>query len=222
MPCLRATALPSIARQPPSNVRPFFPSHYTHTLVSTQGVARLFLTGFGSTALFGAVVGGLIDSLGRKRGSLAFALMYALSALSTKCGTLPLLLAGRVAGGLGTSLLFSAPEAWLVSEHTRNGLPGAALAQTFGLAYFGDAIVAIVAGQLAGAVASRGARASASLGSGGGHGRAREGTGDRGGVGDWGVGRRGENGREWEAGQKVQERVGKRSEESRDEEMGSC
>jgi len=124
--------------------------------VSSQGVARLFLTGFGSTALFGAVVGGLIDSLGRKRGSLVFALMYTLSSLSTRCSTLPLLLAGRVAGGIGTSLLFSAPEAWLVSEHMRSGFSSAALSATFGLAYFGDALVAITAGQLAGAAASRG------------------------------------------------------------------
>ena len=122
--------------------------------VSTQGVANLFLTGFGSTALFGAVVGGLVDSVGRKRGSIAFALMYALSALSTRCGTLPLLLAGRVAGGIGTSLLFSAPEAWLVSEHQRSGMDGAVLSRIFGLAYFGDSIVAIFAGQLAGLVAS--------------------------------------------------------------------
>ena len=125
--------------------------------VSTQGVAKLFLTGFGSTALFGAVVGGLVDSLGRKRGSLAFALMYAISALSTRCGTLPLLLAGRVAGGIGTSLLFSAPEAWLVSEQQRSGIDGKYLSRIFGLAYFGDAIVAILAGQIAGvAAAARG------------------------------------------------------------------
>ena len=52
--------------------------------VSSAGVARLFLTGFGSTALFGAIVGGLVDGLGRKKGSLAFAFMYAISALSTK------------------------------------------------------------------------------------------------------------------------------------------
>ena len=122
--------------------------------VSTQGVANLFLTGFGSTALFGAVVGGLVDSVGRKRGSLAFAVFYAISALSTKCATLPQLLAGRVAGGIGTSLLFSAPEAWLISEHQSSGADGKYLSQTFGLAYFGDAIVAIVAGQLAGLVAA--------------------------------------------------------------------
>lgn len=124
--------------------------------VTTQGVARLFLTGFGSTALFGAVVGGLVDLFGRKRGSLFFTLMYALSALSTKVAQLPLLFAGRVAGGLGTSLLFSAPEAWLVSEHKNKQLEDKYLGQTFGLAYFGDAIVAILAGLMAGAVAKRG------------------------------------------------------------------
>lgn len=121
--------------------------------VSSTTVARLFLTGFGTTALFGALVGGWVDSVGRKRGSLAFALLYALSALSTRCNTLGLLLAGRVAGGIGTSLLFSAPEAWLVSEHQRSKFDGRWLSQTFGLAYFGDAIVAIAAGQVAGAVA---------------------------------------------------------------------
>ena len=80
--------------------------------------------------------------------------MYALSALSTRCAQLPLLFAGRVAGGLGTSLLFSAPEAWLVSEHQRSKFDDKYLGQTFGLAYLGDAIVAIAAGQFAGAVAS--------------------------------------------------------------------
>lgn len=49
-------------------------------------------------------------------------------------------------GGLGTSLLFSAPETWLVSEHNKQGFDGKYLGQTFGLAYFGDAIVAILAG----------------------------------------------------------------------------
>ena len=77
--------------------------------VNSEGVARLFLMGFGSTAVFGAAVGGLVDSAGRKRGSLAFALMYTLSALSTRASTLPLLLGGRLVGGIGTSLLFSAP-----------------------------------------------------------------------------------------------------------------
>lgn len=124
--------------------------------VSSAAVAKFFLTGFSSTAIFGAVIGGMVDSLGRKRGSLAFALLYSLSALSTRANTLPLLYAGRVAGGLGTSLLFSAPEAWLVSEHQRSGFAPALLSETFTLAYFGDSLVAIAAGQLAGLAAAAG------------------------------------------------------------------
>jgi MFS family permease len=48
-----------------------------------------------------------VDQIGRKAGTLAFAALYAAGALSTQSALLPLLLLGRVAGGLGTSLLFS-------------------------------------------------------------------------------------------------------------------
>eukprot|EP00960_Hanusia_phi_P022517 666460-Hanusia_phi.AAC.4 len=65
-------------------------------------------------------------------GCIAFGLIYSLSALSTRAASLPLLLLGRLLGGqkntvavrsltsfagTATSLLFSAPEAWLVGEH---------------------------------------------------------------------------------------------------------
>ena len=53
------------------------------------------------------------------------------------------------------SLQRLAPESWLVGDATRNGL-GASLGATFGLAYFGDSIVAMGAGQLAQATAERG------------------------------------------------------------------
>jgi hypothetical protein len=36
-----------------------------------------------------------------------------------------LLLFGRVLGGLSTSLLFSAFESWMVTEHRKRGFPGA-------------------------------------------------------------------------------------------------
>lgn len=116
-------------------------------------VSRIFLTGFAVTGAFGPIVGKLVDRYGRKRGTLAFAALYALSALSTRSNQLGVVLLGRVAGGLGTSLLFSAPEAWLVGDHERNKLDGKWLAETFGLAYAGDAVVAILAGQLAGKAA---------------------------------------------------------------------
>ena len=125
------------------------------TPATEQMVALLFLVGFGSTAIFGTFIGGAVDLLGRRAGSLCFALLYSISALSTRAVQLPMLLAGRLAGGLGTSLLFSAPEAWFVSEHAKLGIDGKWLGQTFGLAYFVDSLVAITAGRLAGFAAAK-------------------------------------------------------------------
>jgi hypothetical protein len=53
--------------------------------------------------------------------------------------------------------LFSAPESWLVGESQKNGddSNGKYLGETFGLAYAGDSIVAILAGQLAAIAASQ-------------------------------------------------------------------
>ena len=79
---------------------------------------------------------------------MAFAAFYTVGALTTRSPLLWVLLLGRLAGGIGTSLLFSAPEAWLVGEAKRTGASGA-LGDTFGKAYAGDALVAITAGQLA-------------------------------------------------------------------------
>merc|ERR1712238_335591 len=120
-------------------------------------VSRIFLTGFASTALFGPAVGRAIDTYGRKKGTLAFTLFYAMGALSTKSPLLLVLLFGRVMSGIGTSLLFSAPESWLVGEAQKSGddPDGEYLGETFGLAYAGDSVVAICAGQLASLAANK-------------------------------------------------------------------
>mmetsp|Transcript_3609 Transcript_3609/g.5494 ORF Transcript_3609/g.5494 Transcript_3609/m.5494 type:complete len:345 (+) Transcript_3609:455-1489(+) len=92
-----------------------------------------------------------------KKATLAFCILYAMAALSTKSTALTILFAGRILSGIGTSLLFSAPEAWLVGEARRINATDAALGATFSAAYGGDALVAIVAGQLASlAAAARG------------------------------------------------------------------
>jgi len=125
---------------------------------SLSTVSKLFLTGFASTALFGPIVGRMSDNRGRKKGTLAFTILYMLGAASTKSNVLKVLLLGRVMGGIGTSLLFSAPEAWFVGEATKKGSgdeDGKYLGETFGLAYAGDSIVAIIAGQLAGVAAGK-------------------------------------------------------------------
>jgi MFS family permease len=122
-------------------------------------VSRLFLTGFASTAIFGPFVGRACDTYGRKAGTIAFTVLYSISALSTRSDILVLLLLGRIVGGIGTSLLFSAPESWLVGEYTNtipttNSDSSNGLGEIFSLAYAGDSIVAIIAGQLAGLAAS--------------------------------------------------------------------
>ena len=76
------------------------------------------------------------DLNGRKRGTLAFAVLYALGAASTKSQILGVLLMGRMLSGIGTSLLFSAPESWLVGEATKKEMgdvDGKYLGETFGL-----------------------------------------------------------------------------------------
>lgn len=140
---------------------PYFYNVYMSKVIdgepaSTDLVARFFLMGFGTDALVGAFLGRLVDGYGRKAGSLGFVVFYSLSALSTYSNSLPVLYAGRVAGGIGTSLLFCAPEAWFVGEHQRGGHASRWLSDTFSVAYVGDSIVAISAGQLAGSVAARG------------------------------------------------------------------
>ena len=98
-------------------------------------VSQLFLTGFASTALFGPLVGRATDNYGRKKGTLAFSIIYALGAISTKSPILKVLFVGRVLSGIGTSLLFSAPESWLVGEAQQSGddPDGKYLGETFGL-----------------------------------------------------------------------------------------
>jgi MFS transporter, MFS domain-containing protein family, molybdate-anion transporter len=141
---------------------PYFYSVYASKVingvpVSLALISRLFVTGFASTALFGPFVGRCSDEYGRKKATLAFAIIYAAGALTTKSSLLSILLLGRVLLGIGTSLLFSAPESWLVAEAQNSGADpdGKYLGETFGLAYAGDSIVAILAGQLAGAAAGQ-------------------------------------------------------------------
>lgn len=118
-------------------------------------ISKIFVAGFASTALFGPSVGRFADTSGRKKGTLAFCALYTMGALSTKSSLLTVLLMGRVLNGIGTSLLFSAPEAWLVGEAQDTEGGGDYLGETFGLAYAGDSIVAILAGKFSGMAASR-------------------------------------------------------------------
>ena len=62
---------------------------------------------------------------------------------------MPTLIAGRILGGLSTSLLFSAFESWMVSEHRKRGFSEELLSSTFAISSWGNGVMAIFAGILA-------------------------------------------------------------------------
>ncbi|WYZ35551.1 hypothetical protein EsH8_X_000198 [Colletotrichum jinshuiense] len=116
--------------------------------VSSDLVPTLFTTGFVSGAVGGYFIGSLADRHGRRASCLFFCAAYALSCLLTTVPSLPLLFAGRVLGGLGTSLLFSVFESWMVTDFHDRRLAdkGLDLSRTFGLMSTVNSVVAIVSG----------------------------------------------------------------------------
>ena len=86
---------------------------------------------------------------------LVFVVTYGLYCLTKHSPIFAVLMIGRLLAGVATSILFSAFESWLVSEQNRRGFESSLISDTFSKAHFGNAIVSIVSGQVAGFVADR-------------------------------------------------------------------
>ncbi|KAG2555272.1 hypothetical protein PVAP13_9KG566200 [Panicum virgatum] len=113
-------------------------------------IGRLFIAGFGSSMLFGTIVGSLADKQGRKRACITYCISYILSCITKHSPEYRILMIGRILGGIATSLLFSAFESWLVAEHNKRGFDPQWLSITFSKAIFlGNGLVAIVSGLFA-------------------------------------------------------------------------
>ena len=121
---------------------------------SQQTIAVLFVAGFGSSMIFGTVVGSFADKLGRKKFALVYVAAYIMSCLTKHFNSFPVLLLGRFLGGIATSLLFSVFDAWMVNEHNARGFDPALLSDTFTKAIFTNSVVAIASGLVANAAAS--------------------------------------------------------------------
>ncbi|XP_010533550.1 PREDICTED: molybdate-anion transporter [Tarenaya hassleriana] len=125
---------------------------YVYYLYSTYGfgkgeIGQLFIAGFGSSMLFGTIVGSLADKQGRKRACITYCITYILSCITKHSPEYRVLMVGRVLGGIATSLLFSSFESWLVAEHNKRGFDQQWLSVTFSKAIFlGNGLVAILAG----------------------------------------------------------------------------
>lgn len=125
---------------------------YVYYLYSQYGfgkgeIGQLFIAGFGSSMVFGTIVGSLADKQGRKRASVTYCITYILSCITKHSSEYKVLMLGRVLGGIATSLLCSAFESWLVAEHNKRGFDQKWLSITFSKAIFvGNGLIAIVSG----------------------------------------------------------------------------
>ena len=72
---------------------------------------------------------------------LLYAVLYALSCVAKHFSSFSVLLAGRVLGGVATSLLFTVFECWVVCEHAQRGFPAPWLSETLAIATSGNAVV---------------------------------------------------------------------------------
>ncbi|KAK0617242.1 major facilitator superfamily transporter [Immersiella caudata] len=118
--------------------------HDEHSLAPSL-ISTLFTTGFLSGAASGSVIGSLADKHGRKKACLTFCAVYALSCILTTIPSLPVLFVGRVLGGVGTSLLFSVFESWMVGDVKGKG-HGEELGGLFGVMSTVNSVVAILSG----------------------------------------------------------------------------
>uniref|UniRef100_A0A7S3DMF5 Molybdate-anion transporter n=1 Tax=Palpitomonas bilix TaxID=652834 RepID=A0A7S3DMF5_9EUKA len=131
---------------------------YVYALYEQYGfddgqIGLLFIFGFASSMIFGTFFGSLADRYGRRKSCLIYCVTYALSCLTKHFSSFPLLLIGRVLGGIATSLLFSAFEAWMVHVHHHDKkFPSEWLSSTFGYAVFANGLCAIAAGVIGNAV----------------------------------------------------------------------
>eukprot|EP00762_Andalucia_godoyi_P003863 ANDGO_08609.mRNA.1 hypothetical protein DDB_G0283633 len=122
---------------------------YEHYGFSRKDIGALFVAGFGSSFLFGTIVGGLADKYGRKSFSKLYCILYILSCLTKHSSSFWMLMIGRLFGGVATSLLFSVFESWMVHAHRERGFESSLLGTTFGLATTANSIVAISSGIVA-------------------------------------------------------------------------
>ncbi|VDD86310.1 unnamed protein product [Enterobius vermicularis] len=127
---------------------------HVYALYEAYGMTKheielLFVAGFGSSLLFGTVVGSIADKYGRKTNCFFYGVLYAGACITKHFGNFWILMIGRLLGGTATSILFSAFESWLVYEHNKRNFPDPLLATIFSHATLGNSLVAIISGVVA-------------------------------------------------------------------------
>lgn len=117
--------------------------------MTTHQIEILFVAGFGSSMIFGTVVGSFADRYGRRANCILYGILYGLACVTKHFANFWILMVGRLLGGMATSILYSAFESWLIYEHNKRGFESDLLGNIFSLAVLGNSLVAIVAGLVA-------------------------------------------------------------------------
>ncbi|XP_077984504.1 molybdate-anion transporter-like isoform X2 [Glandiceps talaboti] len=117
--------------------------------MTSHQIEILFVAGFGSSMVFGTVIGSFADKYGRRANCILYGILYGLACVTKHFPNFYILMIGRLLGGIATSILFSAFESWLVYEHNARGFSSDLLSTVFSHATLGNSLVAIAAGLVA-------------------------------------------------------------------------
>lgn len=118
-----------------------------------ETVAHLFTTGFLAAAISASFVGTLADKHGRRSACLVFCVLYSISCLAIVFDSIIILFAGRILGGIATTLMYSVIESWMVTEYHKQHLnETGGLSDIFGIMTALNGLVAIASGLFAEAV----------------------------------------------------------------------
>lgn len=104
---------------------------YTLYLSYDVNISALFLTGFLSGAFFAPFLGSAVDKFGRKNSCIVYCVLEIIINCLEHSRSFPVLLLGRILGGISTNLLFSAFESWMTTQHRKKGYPEEWLSRTY-------------------------------------------------------------------------------------------
>ncbi|XP_006629452.1 molybdate-anion transporter [Lepisosteus oculatus] len=129
---------------------PYLYKLYRHYNFLESQIAILYVFGLASCILFAPVASWLPLALGRRRTCLLFCAAYAACCLTKLSRDYFVLILGRVLGGLSTSLLATAFEAWYVQRHLEaHDFPREWIPATFSRAATWNHGLAVAAGLVA-------------------------------------------------------------------------